>query len=559
MNDFEYQLRFVCDAAWRMVEMQDRDALSPSHGCFHYAYWRDKTSEFPDARFQEAGAAVGLLSLSRFDDTRGPNGLPAASELYRSFSAALRFWEASQYPEGCWDEWYKGERGFAATEFTMIAYGLASRYLGEQMDSPDRQRLADTMLKAGRWLAPRHDRVKANHEAAAAAALALAWEVTGVTEFRDAAQEKIQDTLARQTDEGWFPEVGGMDLGYCSVLLDYVMIYVDVTGDHSPVPAMTRLVGFMLPFIHPDVTVSPEAGLCLNPYVSRLGFCLLAAQGDPTAAAIIATLKTTSPGRGALSTFLADDLRLLRWSYLPVVTGFVYPADSTKGASSLADFYPAGWTVRNGSAIAAHHSEGHHVYFSVAGGGAVRVYMKEELICEDLGVDIVSGDSSWGSAGYQADRSIVRTDTGVGFESPMSKAAFVYPGFLPRLILRLGSITPVTSRLLRRAIDRYRLRNSTAINQSAAPVAGGGSRFLFAREVSVDGAVVEIVDRIVSKQGAIGFDELNFKLSFSGERYTPPADTWRESAVRIVKRISVSNRGAEFYVRVLPGTGDSAE
>ena len=141
----------------------------------------------------------------------------------------------------------------------------------------------------------------------------------------------------------------------------------------------------------------------------------------------------------------------------------------------------------------------------------------------------------------------------------MSKAAFVYPGFLPRLILRLGSITPVTSRLLRRAIDRYRLRNSTAINQSAAPVAGGGSRFLFAREVSVDGAVVEIVDRIVSKQGAIGFDELNFKLSFSGERYTPPADTWRESAVRIVKRISVSNRGAEFYVRVLPGTGDSAE
>ena len=83
MNDFEYQLRFVCDAAWRMVEMQDRDALSPSHGCFHYAYWRDKTSEFPDARFQEAGAAVGLLSLSRFDDTRGPNSLPAASELYR--------------------------------------------------------------------------------------------------------------------------------------------------------------------------------------------------------------------------------------------------------------------------------------------------------------------------------------------------------------------------------------------------------------------------------------------------------------------------------------------
>ena len=73
---------------------------------------------------------------------------------------------------------------------------------------------------------------------------------------------KLAATLARQTAEGWFPEVGGMDLGYCSVLLDYVMLYCRVTGDRSPLPAMGRLVRFMLPHIHPDMTVAAEAGLC---------------------------------------------------------------------------------------------------------------------------------------------------------------------------------------------------------------------------------------------------------------------------------------------------------
>jgi len=122
MNDFEYQLGFVIDSAWRMVEMQDRNRLSPSYGCFHYAYWRDKTSEFPDSRFQEAGAALGLLALPRFDEARAAGTLPEAGILYSCFAAGIQFWESSQYPEGCWDEWYKGERGFAATEFPMIAY-----------------------------------------------------------------------------------------------------------------------------------------------------------------------------------------------------------------------------------------------------------------------------------------------------------------------------------------------------------------------------------------------------------------------------------------------------
>src|SRR5271168_3660231 len=112
-GDFLHQLLHVGDNAKRLLAMQDQDPCSPSHGCFHYAYWRDKTSEFPDARFQEAGAALGLLSLPFFDSARAAGRLAPAEKLYRAFAAGLENLAKQQYPEGSYDEWYKGERGFA--------------------------------------------------------------------------------------------------------------------------------------------------------------------------------------------------------------------------------------------------------------------------------------------------------------------------------------------------------------------------------------------------------------------------------------------------------------
>ena len=48
------------------------------------------------------------------------------------------------------------------------------------------------------------------------------------------------------------------------------LFLVETSGDRDPLPAMRRLTSFMLPHLHPDGTISPEAGLCLNPYVSRV-------------------------------------------------------------------------------------------------------------------------------------------------------------------------------------------------------------------------------------------------------------------------------------------------
>lgn len=501
-GDYQTQVAFVVDASWRLQSLQDTHPASPSFGCFHYAYWRDKTSEFPDARFQEAGATLALLSLPFFDDARREGHLADARILGQQFSAGLHNLAVQQYADGTFDEWYKGERGFAATEFTTIAYGLAARFLGDRLEGPDRERLVTVTTTAARWLARRGDRVKANHHAAAAAALALAADVTGDRGFATAAQVKIDEVLQRQHGEGWFPEVGGMDLGYCSVLLDYVMVYTLATGDERAIPAMRKLLAFMAPLIHPDGTISPEMGLCLNPYVSRLGIGLLSPY-DAHAAALTALFGSRTCGLDGLRPYLADDLRLTRWSHLPLVTALLSDRfrPHVDGSCALVAGYPPGWTWHTAAAVGAYHHGRRHVYLSGAGGGTVRVYATDRLVGEDQGVTVAGTHVT--SAGYDPERPIDRSESRVSMSCDLGAPQFMQPGFWMRLALRVGSATSLGSRLTREAIDYIRIKRRTAANQSAAPVSRGPAAFRLTRIVETEGETVRVLDRIISHAGPL--------------------------------------------------------
>ncbi len=498
MDDIEYQLRYVAEAAWRLMAMQDDNPVAPSHGCFHTAYWRDKTSEFPDARYQEAGAALALLAHPAFEDLRQDTGAPDPERLMAAFRAGLGFSARIQYADGCFDEWYKGERGFAATAFVATAYGFVVWLMGDRLKAEDRELAGQVMARAARWLAGHDDNIKSNHQAAAAAALALAWGELGEDDLKRAARAKVDDVLARQTAEGWFPEIGGMDLGYCSVMLDYLMIYSEVTGDHDAVPAMGRLYRFLLPHIQPDLTVHGRAGLCLNPYLGRLGVGLLSPH-DADAAAVAATFAARNSGVAGLRATLGDDLRLARWSAVPVVTAMLRDRFEAGGGARLEDVQPAGWTLHAEAGAAAYHGGGWHLFATSAGGGAVRIFQGQTLILDDAGYVLRHNGRDWSCQGYDPGRGLEMAGPACRLSAELAPAGFHYPGFLSRLVLRLGSTTRAGSVLLRSIIDALRLRRRSAVNQSAAAVAGGGGAVRLVRSVEVGGGGVTIVDELEAR------------------------------------------------------------
>ena len=58
--------------------------------------------------FQEAGATLGLLAVPKFQ-VFCLMSTPQSKQNYECFQAGLQNLSVIQYPEGCFDEWYKGE------------------------------------------------------------------------------------------------------------------------------------------------------------------------------------------------------------------------------------------------------------------------------------------------------------------------------------------------------------------------------------------------------------------------------------------------------------------
>ena len=534
-GDFLAQLVHVGDAAHRLLAMQDRDPHSPSHGSFHYPYWRDKTSEFPDARFQETGAALGLLAHPAFAELGKSRGWPENDELGEACHAGLSNLRRIQYRSGCYDEWYKGERGFAATAFTTFAYATMAIHLGNAMAPASRALLEETLEPAAGWLESHDDMVKTNHEVVAAAALAAFFKVSGDARWRQAAMAKMDRSLAVQTQEGWFPELDGMDFGYSALVLDYLMQYQRMTGDERVNAAASQLFDFLLPHLHPDFSLSAEGGTCRNPYGGQSGYVLLAAHHSG-ARAVTAGLLALANSQPRILAYLADDLRLTRWSILPVIGALNLLEEGSDIAPADTPPYPRGWTVHSSAAVAAYHHDDCHIYVPFAGGSVTRVYLGVAAKMADLGLDVLKDGNALTSLSYSSDRVAEFSGNTVSIAFDGGRTKYFFPGFAMRLLLRLGSVTERTSRLTRAFIDLYRRRAKTAINQSSASVRDGGAGFRLTRSIDVENNRIVLTDNLSAAAGATV--ELRLKTCPNGPKKRYP--TMTDGSLTIRKTIDLA-------------------
>ena len=104
----------------RLLGNQDRNAFSPTYGCFHRDYWLDKTSDFADAVRQFGVQSLALVYAYDF-----PGNIYIGQPKVRDWAiAGMNFWAAIQHSDGSFDEFYPYERGWvgptAFTSFTVI-------------------------------------------------------------------------------------------------------------------------------------------------------------------------------------------------------------------------------------------------------------------------------------------------------------------------------------------------------------------------------------------------------------------------------------------------------
>jgi hypothetical protein len=493
MNDYVFQLNYVKSQAKRIAALQDTNPASPSYGCFHYSYWRDKTSEFPDGRFQEVAATLALLAHPKIYSS--DIGI-SQTELIHRFEIGLANWQKQQHSDGTFDEWYKHEHGFAVTTFTTIAFGIAIYFMRDSVSENCLNGYAETVRRCAAWLSQRDDFVKYNHQMAAAAALAITAKNLNDPQISLAAKRKFKSVLENQHEEGWFTEINGMDLGYCSVILDYGILFQFFENTDEGTDALVKLFDFLLPHVMPDSTIPFEAGLCLNAYVSRFAAQQYASK-SLSASKLFSQFNDFSSGFIGISPILSDDLRLCRWSYLPLICQLFNRPDQT----THHEFRNVPKFVYHADAsLISLKTNLFHLSFAPAGGGQVRIVSNQNpsFKFEDLGYLLELNSKKWTHVGYDPKRSLkVISSSEFILSCGFYPAEFMFPGFISRLFLRVLGAIPGAPRYIRAIIDFIRKRKRTAINQSAGGVSKDILDNYLVRHLKVTEDSLTIIDSFV--------------------------------------------------------------
>lgn len=263
--------RMLGAIARRLLTLADRDAMSPTYGCFDRAYWHYKTvRDFPSGAYQVALLPLALLYRTPFPG----NALAGEERILHLVLGAARYWGRLQR-NGSVDEWYPGERSQVATASTTYAIAEAIRVLsapGPRAVHPEAfSDIVPALRRAADWLSSHPDDWVANHRAAAVAALETVHVVTGAARYRDAARAELAALLARQDPEGWFPEYGSADPGYLGVTCAWLARYHALSQDQRARESLDRALAFLSYFLGPGGAFAGPIGVRDAAYLPLLG------------------------------------------------------------------------------------------------------------------------------------------------------------------------------------------------------------------------------------------------------------------------------------------------
>lgn len=467
----------VSHALPRLLGQLDRDADSPTFGCFDRDYWHYKIRDFASAILQQGMVVIECLRRPEAPD----NPLRGHPLAIRWVDGALRFWASQQLGDGSFNEYYPGEHGFPPTAFSLRAALLVLRSRGLTEPEP---RVAAAIQKAVQWLTRHAETEALNQEAAALAALALARGLPGIRLDADRLMARLNRFLARQSAEGWFPEYGGADTGYLSVTLDCLWDLFETTGELRFRDALDRGAAYIATLI----AVSGETPAAVNSrntdYILPYGLVRAAAH-NPLAAAAVRTLFRHSD-MAAHPLARTDDRYLCHYVYASCARSLSH-LEAIPAAAALLPCQTGGdYALPEAGVMIRHVSGRASVYVAARKGGVVCRYGPDGIRDADHGWRLPRPGgcvavTHWQDPGYQIQLVAGGGGTAaVTVEGAMTVHRWRVSSPLRHTVLRLAARV-----LGRRLIPR--LKQALIFKRVFADIR-------FRRDVRLDGDVADIRD-----------------------------------------------------------------
>jgi hypothetical protein len=252
----------------RILQMLDRNPLSPTHGCFDREYWHYRTADFPCGMNEEFALVLALAWATEHPQ----NPFFHNPRLRELVEASLRFAAKSAHPDGSCDDYFPFEKARGAAAFSLYATTESYQLLGFKDGA-----LLSFFARRGDWLLNHEESGKlANPQALGALALQNVHTLTGEARFR-AGMEALRDrALSWQHSEGWFQEYEGADPGYQTCTIAFLAKLRQKIGDARLTEPLRRAVQFAAHFMHPDGSYGGEYGSRNTHHFYPHGFELLA-------------------------------------------------------------------------------------------------------------------------------------------------------------------------------------------------------------------------------------------------------------------------------------------
>lgn len=264
-----YSLKY----APKILSMLDKGEFAPTYGCFDRNYWHYKTViDYPSSTYQQSVLFLAHLYAS---DLPG-NTFYRKKELLQLCLAAIDYWVSIQNKDGSFNEWYPNEHSHVATAFTLYAVTESLLLIKDHISVDKLTSYFQPILKATSWLAKNPDCQVINHTAGALMATYNTYVLTGSDELLEYIDADINIMKEFQSQEGWFSEYNGADIGYTSVSIDFLAKYYNKSGDDRVFYMLEKAISFLALFIHPDGSVGGEYGIRNTKYLMPTGIHILA-------------------------------------------------------------------------------------------------------------------------------------------------------------------------------------------------------------------------------------------------------------------------------------------
>ncbi len=217
----------------RILTQLNRDPNTESYGSFDRNWWHYKIRDFSSIILQQGGYFLEMAAQL-------PEYSEISEQLREYSSATVDFWTRRAGKKGAFEEYYPWENGYPPLAFSTLA--VAKIIQSQNLNTAES---ADALKKAARKLQQRFEPKAANQQIAGLAALAVLKKIN--PEFVDdhTFGRLTEQTLTLQSEEGWFTEYDGPDLGYLSVSLDCLWDLFDNTENQKFADSANRAFRFL--------------------------------------------------------------------------------------------------------------------------------------------------------------------------------------------------------------------------------------------------------------------------------------------------------------------------